>query len=36
MRYAGLEQDPLGSRLDESTMLIAPKLDRRLWLLDTR
>jgi len=27
--------DAMGNRLDESIMLIAPLLDRRLWILDT-
>ena len=27
--------DPLASRLEESILIMAPQLDRRLWLLDT-
>lgn len=35
MRYTNLGFEALNSRLDERIMLIAPKLDRRLWVLDT-
>ncbi len=36
LRHAGtLSPEALASRLDESIMLIAPRLDRRLWVLDT-
>jgi len=31
----GSNFDTMGNRLDESIMLIAPLLDRRLWILDT-
>jgi biopolymer transport protein ExbB len=31
----GGTSEQLGNRLDESIMLIAPRLDQRLWLLDT-
>ncbi len=33
--HGGVSQDALSNRLDESIMLIAPSLDRRLWVLDT-
>ncbi|WBO59030.1 MotA/TolQ/ExbB proton channel family protein [Acidocella sp. MX-AZ03] len=36
LRHAGMvNAEALNSRLDEAVMLIAPGLDRRLWLLDT-
>lgn len=36
LRYDGIvNAEALNSRLDEAVMLIAPSLDRRLWLLDT-
>lgn len=35
LRYPDIERTELGNRLDESIMLLAPKLDRRLWVLDT-
>ena len=34
-RHFGQAPEMLASRLDEAIMLIAPALDRRLWLLDT-
>ena len=30
-----VQDDPLASRLEESILVMAPQLDRRLWLLDT-
>lgn len=35
LRHPGHTGDTLASRLDETIMLIAPSLDRRLWVLDT-
>jgi biopolymer transport protein ExbB len=35
MRHFGHTTDSMSNRIDESIMLIAPKLDRRLWILDT-
>ncbi|MDE1895978.1 MAG: MotA/TolQ/ExbB proton channel family protein [Rhodospirillales bacterium] len=35
MRYQGVSHETLASHLDETIMLIAPSLDRRLWVLDT-
>jgi biopolymer transport protein ExbB len=36
IRYVGITQgEALANRLDESIMLVAPQLDRRLWVLDT-
>ena len=36
LRHAeGHRGAPLGDRLDEAIMLVAPTLDRRLWILDT-
>ena len=36
IRHAGTTSvDSMANRLDESIMLIAPMLDRRLWILDT-
>ncbi len=36
IRFNGdVSLEQLGSRLDESIMLIAPRLDQRLWMLDT-
>ncbi|MGE4483343.1 MotA/TolQ/ExbB proton channel family protein [Acidocella sp.] len=36
MRYQGaVNAETMASRLDETVMLVAPSLDRRLWLLDT-
>jgi biopolymer transport protein ExbB len=34
-RHFGQSGEAIANRLDESIMLIAPKLDRRLWILDT-
>lgn len=34
-RHPGHTGDTLANRLDETIMLIAPSLDRRLWVLDT-
>jgi biopolymer transport protein ExbB len=33
--YHGLTPEALSNRLDEAIMLLAPQLDRRLWILDT-
>ncbi len=35
IRHLGVPNDSMANRLDESIMLIAPVLDRRLWILDT-
>lgn len=35
LRNQNIDRADLSSRLDESIMLMAPKLDRRLWVLDT-
>ena len=35
IRHLGAPNDSMANRLDESVMLIAPILDRRLWVLDT-
>jgi len=35
MRHYGQAAEAMGNRIDESIMLIAPQLDRRLWILDT-
>lgn len=35
LRHPGHTGDTLANRLDETIMLLAPSLDRRLWLLDT-
>lgn len=36
IQHAGrIERADLGARLDETIMLIVPRLDRRLWILDT-
>ena len=35
LRYPGKVGDTMANRLDESIMLMAPLLDRRLWILDT-
>lgn len=34
-RHLGQREGTMANRLDESIMLIAPSLDRRLWILDT-
>ena len=36
LQHAGAaSSDALGNRMDEAIMVIAPRLDRRLWILDT-
>jgi biopolymer transport protein ExbB len=35
LRHHGHTGDTMANRLDEAIMLIAPSLDRRLWILDT-
>jgi biopolymer transport protein ExbB len=35
VRHFGMTGDTMANRLDEAIMLIAPVLDRRLWILDT-
>ena len=35
IKFSVLDHSEIKSRLDESIMLLAPRLDRRLWLLDT-
>ena len=36
LQHAGTaSSDALGNRMDEAIMVIAPRLDRRLWILDT-
>ncbi|OYV40023.1 MAG: flagellar motor protein MotA [Acidocella sp. 20-61-6] len=35
IRHLDKQNDSMANRLDESIMLIAPVLDRRLWILDT-
>ncbi len=35
IRHLGATPDSLANRMDETIMLIAPMLDRRLWILDT-
>jgi biopolymer transport protein ExbB len=35
LRHHGHVGDTMANRLDEAIMLIAPSLDRRLWILDT-
>ncbi|MHB1585781.1 MAG: MotA/TolQ/ExbB proton channel family protein [Acidiferrobacteraceae bacterium] len=36
LRYCGpADMQQLGTRIDESILLLAPELDRRLWVLDT-
>jgi biopolymer transport protein ExbB len=35
IRHLNTANDSMANRLDESIMLIAPMLDRRLWILDT-
>lgn len=35
LRHPEIDRADLSNRLDESIMLMAPKLDRRLWVLDT-
>lgn len=35
LRHLGQTGDTMANRLDEAIMLIAPMLDRRLWILDT-
>jgi len=36
LQHAGTaDSEAMGSRMDEAIMLVAPRLDQRLWLLDT-
>ncbi|HUN42917.1 MAG TPA: MotA/TolQ/ExbB proton channel family protein [Acetobacteraceae bacterium] len=35
LAHLGLPRDELSGRLDETIMLLAPDLDRRMWVLDT-